>query len=205
MTQGMKLAIAFLAALPLIAADPPLPGLRVEPAPKGSVIYIRNVYTQPLNAFLVELIDYPGSRFAYSIDEVTGEGIPTGVEKAFPVSSMLVGAVSPEYVKVQAALYADGSVSGNPEKIKQLIAHRSLTLETTRELIRRIETAQSNGTSKLGIIDILKQWSSSLGNLYEKGMIALAIGKLEQQSIEPVLSNLKRTEQAIASSKPALP
>ena len=201
----MKLAIAFLAALPLIAADPPLPGLRVEPAPKGSVIYIRNVYTQPLNAFLVELIDYPGSRFAYSIDEVTGEGIPTGVEKAFPVSSMLVGAVSPEYVKVQAALYADGSVSGNPEKIKQLIAHRSLTLETTRELIRRIETAQSNGTSKLGIIDILKQWSESLGNLYEKGMIALAIGKLEQQSIEPVLSNLKRTEQAIASSKPALP
>src|SRR5258708_11397501 len=201
----MKLAIAFLAALPLIAADRPLPGLRVEPAPKGSVIYIRNVYTQPLNAFLVELIDYPGSRFAYAIDEVSGEGIPTGVEKAFPVSSMLVGAVSPEYVKMQAALYADGSVSGNPEKIKQLIAHRSLTLETTRELIRRIETAQSNGTSKLGIIDILKQWSSSLDNLYEKGMIALAIGKLEQQSIEPVLSNLKRTEQAIASSKPALP
>src|SRR5437016_2739729 len=165
----MKLAIAFLAALPLIAADPPLPGLRVEPAPKGSVIYIRNVYTQPLNAFLVELIDYPGSRFAYSIDEVTGEGIPTGVEKAFPVSSMLVGAVSPEYVKVQAALYADGSVSGNPEKIKQLIAHRSLTLETTRDLIRRIETAQSNGTSKLGIIDILKQWSSGLDNQFEKG------------------------------------
>ncbi len=118
---------------------------------------------------------------------------------------MLVGAVSPEYVKVQAALYADGSVSGNPEKIKQLIAHRSLTLETTRELIRRIETAQSNGTSKLGIIDILKQWSSSLGNLYEKGMIALAIGKLEQQSIEPVLSNLKHAEQALASGKSALP
>ena len=134
----MKLAIAFLATLCLTAADPPLPGLRVEPAPHGSVLYVRNVYSQPLAAFLIELVDYPGSRFSHSTDEVAGEGIPAGVEKAIPVSSMLVGAVSPEYVKVQAAIYADGSVSGNPEKIKLLIAQRRSRLETARELIHAL-------------------------------------------------------------------
>src|SRR6266487_2139338 len=112
----MKLSIALLVALSLTAADPPLPGLRVEPAPRGSVLYVRNVHSQALTAFLVELVDYPGSRFSYSTDEVTGEGISPGVEKAIPVSSMLVGAVSPEYVKVQAALYADGQTSGDPGK-----------------------------------------------------------------------------------------
>ena len=208
MTPGMKRAIAFLFVLSLTAAEPPLPGLRVEPAPKGSVIYIRNVYTQPLTAFLVELVDYPGSSFSQSEDNVSGEGIPAGVEKAYPVTSMLVGAVSPEYMKVQAALYADGNASGNPAKIKLLLARRSSRLETARELIHRIETAQSGGTSKRDIIDSLKQWSASLEPLkqaIERAVIARAIRDLEQQSIEAALANLKSAEQAIASSKPTLP
>ena len=204
----MKLATAFLAALSLIAADPPLPGLRVEPAPKGSVIYIRNVYTQPLTGFLVELVDYPGSSFSHSEDNVSGEGIPAGVEKAYPVTSMLVGAVSPEYMKVQAALYADGSAGGDPAKIKLLLARRSSRLETARELIRRIETAQSSGSSKSAIVDSLKQWSESLEpfkQAIQRSVIAHAIRDLEQQSIEAALSSLKHTEQTIASSKPTLP
>jgi hypothetical protein len=200
----MKLTLAFLAALSLIAADPPLPGLRVEAVPAGSVLYVRNVYSQPLIAFLVELVDYPGSSFSHSTDEVAGEGIPAGVEKAYPVRSMLVGAVSPEYVKVRAALYSDGSSVGNPESIKQLIAWRKARLETMRELIRRIETSQSNGTSKPGIVESLKQWSASLGPGNQQA-VARAIGDLEQLSIEAAVSNLKHTEQAIASSKPALP
>jgi len=204
----MKLAIALLVALPLTAADPPLPGLRVEPAPRGSVLYVRNVYSQPLTAFLVELVDYPGSRFSYSTDEVTGEGISSGVEKAFPVSSMLVGAVSPEYVKVQAALYADGQTSGDPGKIKELIAGRSSRLQVTRELIRRIETAQSNGTSKSAIVESLKQWSAGLelpNQTITRSGIGNAIRNLEQESIEATVSELKRVERAIATSKPALP
>jgi hypothetical protein len=204
----MKPAIAFLAALPLLAADPPLPGLRVEPADHGSVIYIRNVYTQPLAAFLVELVDYPGSSFSQSEDSVAGEGIPPGVEKAYPVTSMLVGAVSPEYMKVQAAVYADGNVSGLPEKIKLLLARRSSRLETARELIRRIKTAQSSGTTKSGIVDNLKQWSGSLESANQalaRLMISRAARDIEQQSIEEAFSNLNRIEQALASSKPALP
>ncbi len=203
----MKLAIAVLAALPCIAA-PPLPALRVEPAPAGSVIFIRNVHSQPLNAFIVELVDYPGSSFSYSEDSLGADIIPPGVEKAYPQKSMLVGAVSPEYVKVQAAIYADGSVSGNPEKIKQLIERRSLRLETTRELIRRIEKSRSNGMTKAGIVDELKRWHDSIetgpGNA-TRAVIAGAIANLDKQSIEDVLSSLKRTEQLFASSKPALP
>jgi hypothetical protein len=199
----MKLTFAFLAALSLVAADPPLPGLRVEAAPAGSVIYVRNVYSQPLIAFLVELVDYPGSSFSHSTDEVGGEGIPAGVEKAYPVRSMLVGAVSPEYVKVRAAVYADGSASGNPESIKLFIDRRKTRLETTRELIRRIGIAQSNGTLKPGIVESLKQWSASLGPVSQQA-VARAIGDLEQLSIEAAVSNLKHAEQAIASSKPTL-
>jgi hypothetical protein len=204
----MKLSIALLVALPLAAADPPLPGLRVEPAPRGSVLYVRNVYSQALTAFLVELVDYPGSRFSYSTDEITGEGISPGVEKAIPVSSMLVGAVSPEYVKVQAALYADGQASGDPGKIKELIAQRSSRLQVTRELIRRIETAQSNGTSKSAIVESLKQWSAGLespNQVIPRSGIGNAIRNLEQESIEATLGELKRVERAIAASKPALP
>ncbi len=121
---------------------------------------------------------------------------------------MLVGAVSPEYVKVQAALYADGASSGNPEKIKLLIAQRSSRLETARELIHRIETAQSSGTSTPSIVDSLKQWSESLEPIKQaiaRAMIAHAMRDLEQQSIETAVTNLKRAEQAIASSKPPLP
>jgi len=204
----MKLSIALLVALTLTAADPPLPGLRVEPAPRGSVLYVRNVYSQVLSAFLVELVDYPGSRFSYSTDEVTGEGIPPGVEKAIPVSSMLVGAVSPEYVKVQAALYADGQTSGEAAKIKELIAQRSSRLEVARELIRRIETAHSNGTSKSGIVESLKQWSAGLeppNQVITRSGIGNAIRNLEQESIEATVSELKRVERAIATSKPPLP
>jgi len=200
----MKLSIALLVALSLTAADPPLPGLRVEAVPRGSVLYVRNVYSQPVAAFLVELVDYPGSRFSYSTDEVAGQGIPPGVEKAFPVSSMLVAAVSPEYVKVQAALYADGSACGNPEDIKKILVWRKSRLETTRELIHRIDAAQSNGTTASGIVDGLTQWSASLGAV-ARVVIVQAIGDLEQKSIQDALSELKRVERAIATSKPALP
>jgi len=204
----MKLAIAVLAALPLTAA-PPLPELRVAAAPRGSVLFVRNVHSQPLSAFLIELVDYPGSSFSHWQDDFTSGEISPGVEKAYPVTSMLVGAVSPEYVKVQAAIYADGNAVGNPEKIKQMIAWRTLRLETTRELIRRIEKSQSNGMSKANIVDDLKRWKESLGPgpgnlLVARPDIAIAIGKFDKQSVEDVLDTLKRNERALASSKPKL-
>lgn len=53
---------------------------------------------------------------------------------------------------------ADGSTAGNPEKIKQMIAWRSVRLEATRELIRR---SRSKGMSKANIVD-LKRWKESV-------------------------------------------
>src|SRR3954466_820834 len=106
-----KWTASVMLALPAIFAQAPLPDLRVEAAPGGSVFYVRNTSSQPLTAFLIELVNYPGSTFSFWQDDVTATPIPPGGEKRIPVSSMTVGAV-PDYVKLQAALYADGSSSG---------------------------------------------------------------------------------------------
>jgi hypothetical protein len=200
----MKFAISLLFAVTATAAVVPLPELRIEPSGGGSVIHIRNVYSQPLSAFLLELVDYPGSSFSYSHDSVPSGGIPAGVEKTFPVSNMTVGA-APDYVKVQAALYEDGASSGIPEKIGQLIGRRAATLEATREAIRRIEKAQSSGTSKASLIAELRVWAESRTSATaSRTVINDAIGHLEERSIEATLAELRRDERVYAASKPAL-
>src|SRR5262249_21820040 len=133
-------------AVATISAQPSLPGLRVEAAPGGSVIFVRNSAAQPLTGCLIELVGYPGSSFtlwrgAYVDDE--GAYTKPGEEKRIPVSSMTVGAV-PDYVKVQAAVYEDGSSSGVPEKIKLLLDRRRAVLETMRSAIRRMEAQPDN-------------------------------------------------------------
>src|SRR5260370_35857032 len=212
----MKLVIGLLAALSA-SAQAPLPGLRIEPTGGGSVIFVRNVYSQPLTAFHLELVDYPGSFFWYSQDDAASEGIPAGVEKRIPVKNMLIGA-APEYVKMQAALYADGGSAGIPEKIAQLIAQRSLTLKTTRELIDRIEKAQSSGASKAGLIAGLKQWAASIqpdgpGSLNSqtannrnvaRTMVSVAIGRIDESSAETALNGLRKPARPLATSKPDL-
>src|SRR5580704_7934582 len=92
-------------ALSAVAAEAPLPGLRIEPVAGGSIFYVKNVSSQPLTAWLVELVDYPGSSYSLWRDDIS-EPIPPGVEKRIPVANMTVGAV-PDYVKIQAAIYAD--------------------------------------------------------------------------------------------------
>ena len=63
---------------------------------------------------------------------------------------MTVGAV-PDYVKMQAAIFGDGTTSGIPEKVALLVGRRRATLETTRELIRRCEKGSGQGGSRLPI------------------------------------------------------
>lgn len=166
------------------------------------MIHIRNVYSQPLTAFLLELVDYPGSSFSFSHDSFTS-GIPAGAEKEFPVSNMTIGA-APDYVKVQAALYADGSTSGVAEKIAQLIAHRRGMLQTTREVISRIEKAQSSGVSKASLIADLKQWAEAIGDRTNRRIVTDAIGDLDEHSIDAALETLRSSERAIAATKPYL-
>src|ERR1700737_3372798 len=156
-----RLTAILLLVLSAAAAQTPLPELKIEPAAGGSVFFIKNAASQPLTAFVIELVNYPGSSYSLWRDEIASEPIPPGVEKRIAVANMTVGAV-PDYVKIQAALYADGTSSSIPEKITQLIDRRRLTLQTTRELIRRIEKAQSAGTPKAELAGELKQWSDSI-------------------------------------------
>ncbi len=156
-----KLALVFLLTLSSAAAEMPLPQLRVEPTTGGSIFYVRNVSPQPLTAFLIELVNYPGSSYSLWQDEAASEPISPGAEKRIQVANMTVGAV-PDYVKIQAALFADGTSSGIPEKVAQLIERRRFTLQTTRELIRRLEKAHAENAPKDAVIADLKQWADSM-------------------------------------------
>src|SRR5450755_3441969 len=125
-----------------IAAGQPPPELRTEPVTGGSIFYVKNTGSQPVTAYLIELVNYPGSYYSLWQDELAGELIAPGTEKRIPVANMTVGAV-PDYVKLQAALFADGSSAGVPERIAQMVERRRFILGTVRELIARLEKAKA--------------------------------------------------------------
>lgn len=199
------------------AAQPPLPALRTEATDGGSVFHVRNGSSVPLTAFLIELVNYPGSSYSFWEDDAASESIPPGGQKRIPVVNMTVGA-APEYVKMQAALYADGTSAGIPEKVTQLIERRRSVLETTRELIRRFEKAQSAGTAKAAFIAELKQWADSIpppgrtnrnsqaaiNNTAARGLIAGTADRLDSRPLDDALNTLRASERALAASKPSL-
>jgi hypothetical protein len=207
---------ALLVVLPALTAQPPLPGLRIEPTAGGSIFFVKNTASQALTACLIELVGYPGSSDSFWQDNNGSELIPAGAERRIPVTNMTVGA-APEYVKVQAAIYADGTSSGIPEKVAQLVERRRFILETTRELIRRLEGAQSAG-AKDALIAGLKQWSESMqpagksrqmsqatiNRAAARVLIGQTIGQLNENSLGDALGKLRAAERSLAASKPAL-
>ena len=210
------LLVALLLASPFAAAQTPSPELRTEPTGGGSIFHVRNVSSQPLTAFLIELVDYPGSSYSFFEDDVTVGGIAPGTEKRIPVANMTVGAV-PDYVKIQAALYADGSSSGPDGKVAQLVQRRRFVLQTTRELIAHLKKAQSSNLPTSSAIGELKQWADSLqpaakGRISQKSineaaaktLIAETAAGLEAHSLTETLGPLQASERALAASKPAL-
>jgi hypothetical protein len=195
------------------AAQTPLPVLRIEPTTGGSIFYVRNGSSQPLTAYLIELVGYPGSSYSFFQDD-PADPIPPGAEKRIQVANMTVGAV-PDYVKMQAAVYADGTSAGIPEKASQIIERRRAILETTRELIRRCEKAKTDGVAKTALAADLKQWAASLqpagkGNRASvsqaatRAVVADTAASLESQSLEHALEVLHASERTFAASKPAL-
>jgi galactitol-specific phosphotransferase system IIB component len=206
-------AAAFLLAAAASAAEQPLPELRIEPTGGGTFFIIRNLSAQPLTAFLVELVDYPGSSYALWQDEIAAEPIAPGAERRMRVANMTVGA-APGYVKMRAALYADGTSSGIPEKVTQLVERRRYTLQITRELIGRLEKAQS----KAALAADLKQWAESIpaptranrtsqigiNQAAAQTLIADTAAQMEAHSVEETLNTLRASERALAASKPAL-
>jgi hypothetical protein len=209
-----KFAVVLLAAIPALAAQMPLPELRIEPTAGGSIFHIKNNSPEALNAYLIELVDYPGSSYSFWQDETVAESIPPNGEKHIQVANMTVGAV-PDYVKMQAALYAGGTSAGIPEKVAQLLDRRRGMLETTRQLIARIEKAQAEGTPKSELAAGLKQWADTLqppgkGNRNSqaatnqaaaRGLIAATAARLDAQSPAESLTVLRAWERALAASK----
>lgn len=203
-----KLAAILLMALPAAAAEVPLPQLRIEPTGGGSIFYIHNAASQPLTAYLIELVNYPGSYYAFWQDDVTKPLAP-GADLRIRVGNMIVGA-APDYVKMRAALFADGSSSGIPEKVTALIERRRSLLTTTRELIGRLETGASAPD--------LKQWAASIpdptrsnrttqpaiNQAAAKSLISDTAAQLEGHPAADVLAGLRASESALAASKPAL-
>jgi len=173
----------------------PLPELKVEPTAGGSYFYLKNVASQPLTGYLIELVDYPGSHYSLSTDEAVGEPLAPGAEKKIRVSSMTVGAV-PDYVKVRAAVYADGSTAGVPEKVAEFIERRKQSLAMTRELIGRLEKPGVTGGD-------LRQWGGS-NNSTERGLIFETASQLDSHPAAEVFAGLRAREKALAESKPAL-
>ncbi len=212
----MFAAVLLLSLSPLAIAQPPLPGLRVEPIGGGTAFTVTNTASQPLTAYLIELVGYPGSSYVLIEDDI-GSPIPPNGDKRIEVGNMIPGA-APNYVKLQAAIYADGTSSGIPEKVAQIIEHRRLTLQTTREAIQRLEKAKAGSTAKDALIANFKQWSDSipvpihkyrfrpkeLNQTDTKTLITDITTRLEAQTIEDVLAGLQASERALVASRPAL-
>jgi len=198
-------------------AQPPLPELRTEPTDGGSVFHVRNRASQPITAFLIELVDYPGSAYTMWEEDIEGAQIAPGAERRIPVTNMTVGAV-PDYVKLQAAIFADGTSAGVPAKVAQILERRRFSLQVAREMIQRVEAAKSAATSRADFAASLRTWAESIprpdrSNRNSPTPVNQAAGRaliletaddLERSSLDEILTRIRKTERALAASKPAL-
>jgi len=208
--------VLLLLLSPLAIAQAPLPELHIEAIGGGTAFTVKNTASQPLTAYFIELVGYPGSSYVLIEDDIESP-IPPGGQKRIPVGNMIPGA-APNYMKLQAAIFADGSSIGSPEKVTQIIERRRLMLQTTRDAIQRLEKAKAGSTPKDAIIADFKQWDASipepvhkyrfrpkeLNQTDTKALITNIATKLESQPIDDVLAGLQASEHAMAASRPAL-
>lgn len=209
-----KLAVFLWIPLWTAVAQSPSPALQVEATNGGSILIVRNVAAQPLTGFLIELLNYPGSYYALWQDDITSEPIAAGAEQKTQVSNMTIGAV-PDYVKIENALYADGTSSGAPDKVALLLERRRFTLQTLQEVIERLQKAQENSIGKDSLIMNLKQWADSMqpvgkskrysqsdiNNAAARGLIESAVKSLGAHSVSETLSELRAEEQGASGHK----
>lgn len=207
----MRRLLPLLLLIPpgLASGQEPLPQLRVEPTGGGSFFYVKNTASQPLTGFLIELVDYPGSSYSFWQDDVTAEPIAPGAEQKIRVGNMTVGAV-PDYVKMEAAVYADGTTSGAPEKVTELVERRRFEIGTLHDLMSRLEQAQTAGRAKSSVAADLKQWADSfkpaaketaINHSAARKLILDAAAALETHSIEEVLDSLRANDRRAAADK----
>ncbi len=215
--MSVKTGLLLALSVAFAVAESPLPALRVEPAVQSSILFVKDAASQPpLTAFLVELVGYPGSYYQLWEDDVTSGPVEPGTEKRIPISNMTVGAV-PDYVKLTAAIYADGTAAGAPEKVTQLVERRKATLAATRELIARLDRARATAQSATLAAELRQEATAlpSLTRSTQKSQAAInqsarkkatseAAVYLSVHSIDEALAALRATEAALVASKPAL-
>jgi hypothetical protein len=200
----MRLAAFVLAAASALAADAPLPVLRIEPTTGGSIFFVKNAAAPPLTGYLIELVDYPGSSYTLWQDElVGGDPIAPGAEKRIPVTNMTVGAV-PDYVKLRAALFADGSTAGDSARVAQFIERRKALLATTRELIRRLESPTPDLRSMLDALQSAPRPKRDSQESVNQPAIRSLISTIEKLPAPEALTRLRALERTLSASKPAL-
>jgi len=216
------LATTLILALPVLAlqakaADAPIPELRVEADPSGSVFDVKNVYSQPLTAMLIELVDFPDDKYSFTRDDMGPGAIAAGTDKKIRVANPNPG-TAPDHVKITAAIYADGETAGAPDKIKHILDLRRGRLENTRAIIQRIEKDQKDGKDKDAIIADLRQWATTIvpppppgmqpitepAKTVMRNMVVVSAGQVNTKGIVEELTQLKKTESELAASKPTL-
>jgi hypothetical protein len=189
-------------AVACIAAGSPCPGVKAEPTDNGSLIRIRHSEAQPLTAFLVEIVDYPGNRFAYLGDELFREGIAAGEEKRIAVTSLMPGTV-PDYLRMTAGVYKNGVTCGAPDKVKLIIDARRQNLQLTRDIIGRIEKSVSAREPRDNLIAQLAEWARAASPT-SSAVITHAASELKRRTPEEALEALRTVERTLAASKPSL-
>lgn len=209
-----NLAAALLGTMAVCAAQSNLPELKVEAANAGSVLRVRNSASQPLVSYMVELVNYPGSWFAYWQDESTAQPLKPGEELRITITNMTVGA-APEYVKIQAAVFADGSTAGVPDRVSVLVERRRTVLETVKELVARLQKASAAGQSGAAVVAELKKWDDSVAaptrsnRAKLEGIVAAAIkarvgeaaAAVEKDGVPAALAALRADEQKLSARR----
>jgi hypothetical protein len=212
-----RLIATLLLTIPVIAADAPMPDLKVVPEEAGTAFTVKNTYSQPLAAIHIEIVDPPGESYAFTRDELGPNAIAPGTEKTIRVASLVPG-TAPDHVKILAAVYQDGAVVGAPDKVKHILDLRRGRLENTREIIQRIEKDQKDGKDKDAIVADLRQWGTTIvpppppgmqpitdpAKTVKRNMVVVAAGQVNTRGIDAELGTLKKTEAELAASKPTL-
>ena len=198
-----RMLVGALVGAAALAADATCPQVKSEPLDDGSVMRVVHHEPQPLTAYLIEIVDYPGNRFAHMEDELFRTSIPSGVEKRIVVATLMPGTV-PEYLKVTAAIYADGRTCGPPSKLKLILAPRREKLQFTRALIEQIEKSAAGGASTDRLMADLNERRRSI-SAGSSGVVAHITNLLKNgSSSDDILGALRLVERTLATSKPAL-
>ncbi len=186
----------------------PLPVLKIEATDGGSLFRIRNNSTAPLSAFIIELVGYPGSYYISCHDFLLETPVAPGAEKKIPTTNMTIGA-APEYVKLQAAVYADSSTAGTPEKVALILDARRAALATAREWIAKgpdtTAVALRQAAEPLVVTGRERRNAQLVVTRAASRALLEATAKwMDAHPGQSLLKYLKTIEKTLAESKPAL-